>query len=153
MPMALPRASSPRAAIIEAIAAGEDRNVPAMKGWRRKLFGETALEIRAGRSAIGLKNGRQRHLSGDRRDQAQRRRRITPAVPRRRTRGTSGGASGFARQRSVSSSAILLVPEKVPLIRPLRGKRVRPVVLPSPRPPHFPFSPAFDGEKVPRRGG
>jgi hypothetical protein len=29
-----------------------------MKGWRRKLFGETALEIRAGRSAIGLKNGR-----------------------------------------------------------------------------------------------
>jgi ribonuclease D len=43
---------------IEAIAAGEDRDVPAMKGWRRKLFGETALEIRAGRSAIGLKNGR-----------------------------------------------------------------------------------------------
>jgi ribonuclease D len=43
---------------IESIAAGEDRNVPAMKGWRRKLFGETALEIRAGRSAIGLKNGR-----------------------------------------------------------------------------------------------
>jgi ribonuclease D len=43
---------------IEAIAAGEERDVPAMKGWRRKLFGEIALEIRAGRSAIGLKNGR-----------------------------------------------------------------------------------------------
>ena len=43
---------------IEAIAAGEERNVPAMKGWRRKLFGETAVEIRAGRSAIGLKNGK-----------------------------------------------------------------------------------------------
>ena len=43
---------------LDRIAADDDADVPAMKGWRRKLFGETALEIRAGRSAIGLKNGR-----------------------------------------------------------------------------------------------
>ena len=41
------------AADVERIAAlGEDAGVPALKGWRRQVFGEDALKLRAG--AIGL---------------------------------------------------------------------------------------------------
>ena len=40
---------------IEKIAAGQD-NVRAMSGWRRQVFGNIALEIKAGNVALGLKN-------------------------------------------------------------------------------------------------
>ena len=40
---------------IEKIAAGQD-DVRAMRGWRRQVFGEIALEIKAGHVALGLKN-------------------------------------------------------------------------------------------------
>jgi ribonuclease D len=40
---------------IEQIAAGQD-DVRAMRGWRRKVFGDIALEIKAGRVALGLKD-------------------------------------------------------------------------------------------------
>ncbi|MFO1089503.1 MAG: ribonuclease D [Hyphomicrobiales bacterium] len=43
---------------IEAIAAGKDKQVPALHGWRRQLFGETALEIKAGHLAIGIRDGK-----------------------------------------------------------------------------------------------
>jgi ribonuclease D len=46
------------AADIEAIAAGNDRDVPAMRGWRRPVFGDLALEIKAGHLAIGLRDGK-----------------------------------------------------------------------------------------------
>jgi ribonuclease D len=32
--------------------------VPALKGWRRELFGEAALALKQGRIALGLKNRR-----------------------------------------------------------------------------------------------
>lgn len=43
---------------IEAIAAGADDNVKALRGWRRALFGETALQLKAGKLAIGLRDGK-----------------------------------------------------------------------------------------------
>lgn len=46
------------AADIEAIALDDDANVPAMKGWRREIFGEDALAVKNGKLALGLKNGK-----------------------------------------------------------------------------------------------
>ncbi len=43
---------------IEAIALDDAPDVPAMKGWRFEIFGKDALELKAGRVAIGLKNGK-----------------------------------------------------------------------------------------------
>ncbi len=40
---------------IEKIAAGDD-NVHAMHGWRREVFGDIAVEIRAGRTALGFRD-------------------------------------------------------------------------------------------------
>lgn len=42
---------------IDTLAAfGEDANVPALKGWRRELFGEAALKLRDGRMGLAIKN-------------------------------------------------------------------------------------------------
>jgi len=46
------------AADIEAIAAGNASKVKALSGWRRELFGETALKLKAGKLAIGLRAGK-----------------------------------------------------------------------------------------------
>lgn len=40
---------------IEAIAMGKTENIPALKGWRFEVFGQDALDLRAGKIAIGLK--------------------------------------------------------------------------------------------------
>lgn len=46
------------AAELEAIAAyGREADVPAMKGWRFKMFGEEALRLREGQIGIGFVNG------------------------------------------------------------------------------------------------
>ncbi|MEQ9560456.1 MAG: ribonuclease D [Rhodospirillales bacterium] len=37
-------------------AFGEEANVPAMKGWRRELFGEAALKLRDGRMGLAIKD-------------------------------------------------------------------------------------------------
>ena len=42
---------------LEAIAMDDNANVPALKGWRREIFGEDALAIKHGKLAIGLKDG------------------------------------------------------------------------------------------------
>ena len=41
---------------IEAIALDDDADVPALKGWRREVFGADALALKKGQIAIGLKN-------------------------------------------------------------------------------------------------
>jgi ribonuclease D len=46
------------AADIEAIAARDDADVAALKGWRREVFGEQALALKHGRLALRLKDGR-----------------------------------------------------------------------------------------------
>ncbi|MGB0672052.1 MAG: ribonuclease D, partial [Rhodospirillales bacterium] len=47
------------AAEVEQIAAfGEKADVPALKGWRRELFGETALRVRSGQVLLGLDRNR-----------------------------------------------------------------------------------------------
>jgi len=46
------------AADVEAIAASDDADVPAMRGWRRKVFGERALALKHGKLALKLKNGK-----------------------------------------------------------------------------------------------
>lgn len=43
---------------LEAIAMDDDADVPALKGWRRELFGEAALALKQGRIALVLKNRR-----------------------------------------------------------------------------------------------
>jgi ribonuclease D len=39
---------------IEAIAADDAADVPALSGWRRELFGEDALRLKHGRLALGF---------------------------------------------------------------------------------------------------
>ena len=39
---------------LEKIAADDNADVPALKGWRRELFGEHALDLKNGRTAIGF---------------------------------------------------------------------------------------------------
>jgi ribonuclease D len=43
---------------LERIAASSDADVPALKGWRRELFGEKALALKEGRLALALEQGR-----------------------------------------------------------------------------------------------
>ncbi len=46
------------AADVEAIAASDDADVPALRGWRREVFGERALALKHGKLALKLKDGR-----------------------------------------------------------------------------------------------
>jgi ribonuclease D len=43
---------------LEEIASSDEADVPALKGWRRKLFGETALELKSGKLALCVLNGK-----------------------------------------------------------------------------------------------
>ncbi len=43
---------------LEAIAANDKADVPALTGWRRKLFGQRALELKHGRLALTVENGK-----------------------------------------------------------------------------------------------
>jgi len=43
---------------LEAIAADDAADVPAMTGWRRELFGERALKLKRGELALAVENGR-----------------------------------------------------------------------------------------------
>jgi ribonuclease D len=43
---------------LEAIASDDSADVSALKGWRRKLYGDAALELKAGRLALCVKDGR-----------------------------------------------------------------------------------------------
>lgn len=46
------------AADVEAIAARDDADVPALRGWRRAVFGERALALKHGKLALKLKDGK-----------------------------------------------------------------------------------------------
>ena len=39
---------------LEAIAADDEADVPALHGWRRELFGETALKLKRGEIALAV---------------------------------------------------------------------------------------------------
>ncbi|MCK0195450.1 ribonuclease D [Ancylobacter sp. 6x-1] len=43
---------------LERIASDDEADVPAMKGWRRDLFGERAVALKAGRLALAMQKGR-----------------------------------------------------------------------------------------------
>ena len=43
---------------LERIAADDEADVPALKGWRRELFGEKALALKQGRLALAIEKGR-----------------------------------------------------------------------------------------------
>jgi len=43
---------------LDRIAADDDADVPAMKGWRRELFGEKALALKHGRLALAVDKGK-----------------------------------------------------------------------------------------------
>jgi ribonuclease D len=42
---------------LEAIASDDEADVPALSGWRRELFGEKALALKAGRLALAIERG------------------------------------------------------------------------------------------------
>jgi ribonuclease D len=43
---------------LEAIAENNDANVPSLHGWRRSLFGEKALALKAGELGLAMQRGR-----------------------------------------------------------------------------------------------
>ena len=43
---------------LEAIAADDEANVPALRGWRRGLFGEKALALKNGHLALAFSSGK-----------------------------------------------------------------------------------------------
>src|SRR5690606_14274641 len=43
---------------LESIASEDDADVEALKGWRRKLFGEQALKLKRGALSLAIENGR-----------------------------------------------------------------------------------------------
>jgi ribonuclease D len=43
---------------LEAIASDDRADVPALRGWRRTIFGEKALELKRGRLALAVENGK-----------------------------------------------------------------------------------------------
>jgi len=43
---------------LERIAADDDANVPALRGWRRELFGEKALALKHGKLVLTMEKGR-----------------------------------------------------------------------------------------------
>ena len=43
---------------VEAIAASDDADVPALRGWRREVFGARALALKHGKLALKLKDGK-----------------------------------------------------------------------------------------------
>jgi ribonuclease D len=43
---------------VEAIAASDTADVAALRGWRRKVFGERALALKHGKLALKLKDGK-----------------------------------------------------------------------------------------------
>ena len=43
---------------LEAIASSDSADVPALTGWRRTLFGAKALDLKHGRLALTLENGK-----------------------------------------------------------------------------------------------
>lgn len=42
---------------LERLAAETDPDIPALKGWRRQVYGETALQLKAGKIALSLAKG------------------------------------------------------------------------------------------------
>jgi ribonuclease D len=43
---------------LDRIATDDEADVPAMKGWRRELFGEKALALKYGRLALAVDKGK-----------------------------------------------------------------------------------------------
>jgi ribonuclease D len=43
---------------LERIACDDDADVGALKGWRREMFGEHALMLKQGRTALAIEKGR-----------------------------------------------------------------------------------------------
>ncbi len=43
---------------LERIATDDEADVPALKGWRRELFGDHALALKSGQLALSVENGR-----------------------------------------------------------------------------------------------
>jgi ribonuclease D len=43
---------------LDRIAADDNADVPAMKGWRRELFGDKALALKHGKLALAIEKGR-----------------------------------------------------------------------------------------------
>ena len=43
---------------LEEIAADDEADVPALRGWRRELFGDAALKLKRGELALAIEKGR-----------------------------------------------------------------------------------------------
>ena len=81
---------------LERIAADDDADVAALRGWRREVFGATALDIKHGRLALAA-NGRQvRLLPVNGAGEAETTGGITVATTKRRRRRRRGSGPGTA---------------------------------------------------------
>ncbi|MFC3693782.1 ribonuclease D [Chenggangzhangella methanolivorans] len=74
---------------LERISADDDADVPALSGWRRELFGEQALKLKAGTLALGIERGRVVALEREPGEDGP-----LPAPKPRRSRGRRGGGGG-----------------------------------------------------------
>ena len=50
---------------IDAIAVDDEADVPLLRGWRREVFGNLALDIKHGKAFIGMENGRAKLFRGE----------------------------------------------------------------------------------------
>jgi ribonuclease D len=50
---------------LDRIVADDEADVPALRGWRRELFGEKALALKQGRLSLAIENGRVVELRRD----------------------------------------------------------------------------------------
>ena len=70
---------------LDRIAADDEADVPALKGWRRELFGEKALALKHGKLALAVEKGR---VVDDRQDE------LRPRSPGRGRSAAPAGAAG-----------------------------------------------------------
>lgn len=74
---------------LERIAADDEADVPALSGWRRELFGEQALKLKAGTLALAVERGRVVAVERDPAEDGP----LPAPKPRHRKRRNGGGGS------------------------------------------------------------
>lgn len=78
---------------LEKIARGDDEDVPALKGWRRSLFGEDALAVKRGELALAMRKGSIQILSTE-----------SLQTPRQTTASAGSGADMVEHGRAASAT-------------------------------------------------
>ena len=100
---------------LESIASSDRAEVPALSGWRRKLFGDRALELKHGRLALTVENGKVVTLEWK-----------DAEAGERRTRPLEAGPIPTAREAALSARrGYRLAARRLPPRRPAGDSRRR----------------------------